>query len=140
MISPRRLTLVICAAGFPLWASGADADPAALTPMRREMLAEYRYTPTGTPLQELPTSLHSNAPALPAAEAAPEVVQMDRYEVLESRDAVWPHVIPPAAAAPEAPRTVASKLGIGVHRVQVGKVELFATTVFYVPILVGFAW
>jgi hypothetical protein len=133
--------VVIFAAGFLPLAGRADADPATLSPIRREMLAEYRYTPEGTPLAKLPTSLHSDAPAFPvAAGTDADVLQMDRYEVLESRDAVWPHETPAAPAAPGPPATVASKLGIGIHRVQVGKVELFATTVFYIPVLVGFAW
>ena len=141
MILLRCLPLVVCAAGFLPLAGRADADVATLTPIRREMLAEYPYTPEGTPIANLPTSLHSNAPALPTvAVTDADAVQMDRYVVLESRDAVWPHAIPPASAPAAAPRTVASKLGIGIHKVQVGKVELFATTVFYVPILVGFAW
>jgi hypothetical protein len=133
---PRLLFVVLGAAGL---VARADADPGVLSPIRREMLAEYRYAPKGTPPAELPTSLHSQAPAAPAV-LDPGIVPMDRYEVLASRDAVWPHESPAAPGAAPTPPTVASRLGIGIHRARVGKIEVFATTVFYVPILVGFAW
>jgi hypothetical protein len=106
------------------------------------MLSEYKFAPPGTKVTALPTSLHSEAPPpSPApAENGKDVVRMEPFEVHESgmSNAAY---LPLARRAPDKPpATVASKLGIGEHSVEVGKVHAFVVTVFYVPILAGFSW
>ena len=145
----RRTAATTAALAFllPLLAGGADfassgtaaaaAEP-PLTDIRREMLSEYRFSPPGTEAAPLPTSLHSEAPAPP--DGGKDIVSMEPFEVHESRplNSAYP---PLAQKEPDkAPSTVAAKLGIGTHSVQLGKVRLFVNTVFYVPFLAGFSW
>jgi hypothetical protein len=69
-----------------------------------------------------------------------DAVRMQPFEVHESGTSI-------AAFMPVAPSgqekrssTAASRLGIGVHYLKLGKIRLFVTTALYVPILFGFDW
>jgi hypothetical protein len=127
----------------PLGARGAEADAEPPTDIRKVMLSEYKYTPPGTKAASAPTSLTSEsaAPApAPSADGSKDAVRMDPVEVRAARVPIAA-LLPLEQPAPEkAKPTVASRLGIGVHYLQVGKVRLFMTTAFYVPFLVGFQW
>jgi len=134
------------AAGFLAVPHAGAADPAstpaseAPSALRQEMLAEYRYTPPGAKAATLPTSLQSNAPPIFTFTTPPDVVKMDPFEVQESGKGggLGAKLTLEDVAVP--PPSVASKLGIGVHGKDIGKVRVFAVTFLYVPILVGFAW
>jgi hypothetical protein len=126
-------------------ARGAEETPATeplLSDVRQEMLAEYKFTAAGTKAAPLPSSLHSDAPAEveTIARARKDVVTMAPFEVRDS--GVPPLALMPAVSESQAPerKTVAAKLGIGIHRLDVGKVHMFVNTVFFVPFLVGFEW
>jgi hypothetical protein len=122
----------------------ADLAPAtaaeARSVIRQEMLAEYQYTPPGTKAAALPTSLQSNAPSIFTFTTPPDVVKMEKFEVQESGMGSSKGALPNPEDVTVPPRTVASKLGIGVHGKDLGKVRVFAVTFLYVPVLVGFAW
>ena len=65
---------------------------------------------------------------------------MEPFEVRESGASEAP-ILASEPTAPEAePATVAKKLGIGTHYAKLGKVRVFVSTVFYIPILAGFDW
>jgi hypothetical protein len=120
-------------------AAAADTDPQ--TDIRKVMLSEYRYTPPGTKTAPAPTALTSAspAPAAPSSGSA-DAVRMDPIEVRATGVPIAA-LLPLEQPAPEkAKATVASRLGIGVHYLKIGKVRLFMNTVFYVPFLVGFQW
>jgi hypothetical protein len=119
-------------------AASSSAPP--LTDIRKEMLSEYKFAPSGTKAAPLPTSLHSDAPAQlsGAAPTGRDVVRMAPFEVRETSAAAFMPFAPAISAGTRA--TAASKLGIGVHHMLLGKVHVFVSTLFYVPILVGFEW
>jgi hypothetical protein len=127
---------------FPFVVEGQEAPPAetALTDIRKEMLSEYRYAAPGIKPAKLPTSLQSDSPAFHAAGTDEGVVKMEAFEVRESgfsssaTQSIEQH--PPS----KPPATVASKLGIGEHDFEVGKVHAFVITIFYVPFIAGFRW
>jgi hypothetical protein len=112
------------------------------TDIRRQMASEYTYSPPGKKEEPPPTSLNSSVPGLPPVPGAPgkDVVAMAPFEVRESGSAAMPALMPEAKAPESGGNTVAKKLGIGTHFAKLGKVRLFVTTVFYVPILAGFDW
>lgn len=114
----------------------------APTDIRREMLSEYKFSAADAKPGPSPSSLRSSLPVQAAAVVpeSKEVVKMDPFEVRESgapSAALMPLAYPPSAPART---TVASKLGIGNHKFQVGKMHMFVSTVFYVPFLIGFEW
>jgi hypothetical protein len=118
------------------------ASPESSTDIRREMASEYRFSPAGKKEEPLPTSLTSSSPVLSTAPIAvgKDVVAMAPFEVRESGGSSLPMLESPTAAHDGTPGTVAKKLGIGTHFAKLGKVRLFVTTVFYIPILAGFDW
>jgi hypothetical protein len=123
-------------------AEETTAPQPLLSDVRQEMLSEYKFTAPGTKAAPLPSSLHSDAPAEAGmiAKARRDVVTMAPFEVRDS--GVPPLALMPAVSESRSPerKTVAAKLGIGVHRLDFGKVHMFVNTVFYVPFLVGFEW
>ena len=133
------------AAGFLAVPPAGSAEPPSLaapqapSELRREMLAEYPNAPPGTKAAAPPTALPSRAPPIFASAAPRDVVRMDPFEVQESGPGAGGALLTPEDVKVPPP-TVASKLGIGVHGKDVGKVRVFAVTLFYVPIMVGFAW
>ncbi len=136
----RRIaaTTAVLVLFYPFRTEGADPDCGRscgthLTDIRREMLQEYRFAPQGTPVTPLPTSLHSDAPAV---HASPDIVRMEPFEVRDVQAA------PPVESSPpdKPAATAATRLGIGAHHMKLGKVHLTVNTIFYVPFLVGFEW
>jgi hypothetical protein len=128
----------------PLLSLGAEdaVSNSPPTEIRREMLLEYKFTAPGDKAAEAPSSLHSEATVRPLTGFPPgkDIVQMAQYEVREG-GMPTPSLLPTAPIrAAGAPATVAGKLGIGVHYLQLGKVRLFVNTVLYVPFLIGFDW
>jgi hypothetical protein len=129
----------------PLVAAGEDDDSLGkqpLTETRREMLQEYKFTPAGTKTAALPSSLISEAPALPKTGVSTprDVVRMAPFEVRESAE-TSATLSSAAAPKPDTPGgRAAAKLGIGVHHLEIGKVHVFVNTIFYLPFLVGFEW
>jgi hypothetical protein len=145
-VKPLALIAAALAAGFLAVPETRAADPATTaapepaSEIRREMLAEYQYTPPGTPAATLPTSLQSHAPPIFTFTTPPDVVKMDAFEVQETGTGGGPGAQLTRGDVAVPPPSVASKLGIGVHAKDIGKVRVFAVTFLYVPIMVGFAW
>jgi hypothetical protein len=124
--------------------AAADIPEAAAPPtdIRREMLSEYTFRPPG--------SHAATQPPLPAAApqshsiwpAAADVVTMAPYTVRETSNtnALTASLTQEKAAAHTA--MMMDKLGVGLHVLKVGKVALFAGTIFYIPFVVGggFSW
>jgi hypothetical protein len=112
------------------------------TDIRREMASEYRFSAPGKKADPLPSSLNSSStgiPTIPSA-AGKDVVAMAPFEVRESGSSAVP-VLSPEGGAPQGSRaTVAEKLGIGTHYAKLGKVRVFVSTVFFIPVLAGFDW
>jgi len=137
------IAIILCS---PFFVEGADSAPPSaepvLTEVRREMLSEYRYAPPGAKAFLAPSSLHSDARPLVATPAATgaDVVKMAPFEVREAGAPQSPYIPLAQTESEKTPSSVAAKLGIGTHHMDLGKVHLFATTIFYVPILVGFEW
>jgi hypothetical protein len=145
-VKPLALIAAALAAGFLAVRETRAADPAT-TPapepaseIRREMLAEYPYTPPGAKAPSLPTSLPSQAPPIFTFTTPPDVVKMDAFEVQETGKGGGPGAKLTLGDVAVPPPSVASKLGIGVHGKDIGKIRVFAVTFLYVPIMVGFAW
>lgn len=145
-MQPPALIAAALAAGFLALPLAAAADPAptptaeAPSVIRQEMLAEYSYTPPGAKAAALPTSLQSHAPPIFTFTTPPDVVKMDTFEVQETGKGGGPGARLTLGDVAVPPPSVASKLGIGVHAKDIGKVRVFAVTFLYVPIMVGFAW
>jgi hypothetical protein len=105
------------------------------------MLSEYRFTPPGAKPAAIPTSLHSDAPPLPAQPASSgEIVKMAPFVVRESSSQVAAYQSIGQQSPAKAPATVAEKLGIGERDFTVGNVHAFVVSIFYVPIAAGFRW
>jgi hypothetical protein len=134
MKSAVLLFLFVSAA--PWAAAGGDSDPGAYpqTDIRREILSVYRY--------EAPAK--DPGPATPFL--TPKAIQAASQEILAPapttlRDARRLNNLRAAVVQQEADArsaAIASRLGIGVRSVQVGRhLVAGAATVFYVPVAVG---
>lgn len=110
--------------------------------MRKQMLSEYRYAPDPLAARTPPPSPGSAPKATPTPSAASDVITMDTYTVRETvgMNALTTSLREEKAAAHTA--MMMDKLGVGLHVVRVGKVGLFAGTIFYIPFVVGvgFSW
>jgi hypothetical protein len=102
------------------------------------MLLEYHFQQPGAKPAQAPTSLQSEVPApLPTLVRSKDAVQMAPMEVTGARMADlggW------APAPAQEPATVASKLGMGLKRMKLGKAHVFVYRIFYVPYLIGIEW
>jgi hypothetical protein len=135
--------LLILSQAFTLKADdsgAASTEPS--TDIRREMASEYKYLPPGKRAEPLPSSLNSSSTGIPATprSAEKDVVAMAPFEVRESGTPAMPASMTESNAPKGSPITVAQKLGIGAHYAKLGKVRLFVSTVFYIPIIAGFDW
>jgi hypothetical protein len=138
-LAPPCLFVVLL---FPFMVEGQEAPPpeAALTDIRNEMLAEYKYAAPGNKTAALPTSLQSESPKIYASGTEKDVVKMEAFEVRESGLSSAAYQSAEQQSPSKPPATVASKLGIGEHDFEVGKVHAFVVTIFYVPFIAGFKW
>jgi hypothetical protein len=127
---------------FPFVVEAQEAPPpeTALTDIRKEMLSEYKFAAPGNKPATLPTSLQSESPTIYASRADKDVVKMEAFEVREPglSNAASQSIEQHSPSKPAA--TVASKLGIGEHDFEVGKVHAFVVTIFHVPLIAGFTW
>jgi hypothetical protein len=130
---------------LPAVAKSQDATPSQTdephNEIRKEMLSEYRYAPSGSKPAAIPTALQSDSPPLPVSqETKGDVVKMEPFEVRESGSSNAAYLPLERESPAKTPGTVASKLGIGEHDFKVGKVHAFVITIFYVPFVAGFSW
>jgi hypothetical protein len=122
--------------------SGPGSDAPA-TDIRKEMLAEYRFSPKGdcpAAAPSTPAPLAAPRPAAAPSADGKDIVVMAPFEVqmASGRDGLQ------TAAFQDEPTSegekVASGLGIGVHRMKLGRVNLYARTILFIPFLVGIEW
>ncbi len=133
----RPAALAVLVASAAALAPGDDSDSGAAFPstdMRREILSPYKYVPH--PVEPSPPApfLAKRAPP-PGDQRLAEPAQSDLRgpHVLNRLDAAVLREQSDARAA-----RVASRLGIGVSSVHLGKhVVLGAATAFYVPVGIG---
>jgi hypothetical protein len=122
----------------PLAAVGApdDATDPPHTNIRKELLAEYKFEAT-TRDPTLPAPLLANASAAPQD---PNLVEMAPYTVRETpkMNALNADIVAQEASART--EAITRKLGIGMHVAPLGPVGLYAVTVFYIPVQVGFGF
>jgi hypothetical protein len=122
----------------PLAAVGApdDATDAPHTNIRGELLSEYKFeAPTKDPT--LPAPLPANASTAPQD---PNLVKMAPYTVRETSKMNALHADIVAQEASARTEAITRKLGIGMHVAPLGPVGLYAVTVFYIPVQVGFGF
>ena len=108
---------------------------------RRELQSEFKFAPAArdeSAAAPAPSVATSRTDAPPGGGA--DIVTMPRFEVHSNRDMTGLAI----EMAQDKPQTASekaqSKLGVGLHTVKLGKITLFARTIFYVPFLVGMEW
>lgn len=137
----RRLSLVLLAVSAVSLAAGEDNGSDYVIPhtdFRRVLQSEYKFVPHPAGQSQPAPSVkqETSRPAIPdLVNAAPDA---HRQRVMNHLD---PVLLQEEADARSA--AMASKLGIGVQSVHVGRYLVAgAATVFYIPVAVGigFAW
>jgi hypothetical protein len=133
--------LLLLGSNYPLDAAEVpndvtDAPPASV---RKEMLSEYKFeVPAKDPTQ--PTASSNSSQTLTTVPQDPNLVQMAPYTVRESANMDALHADIVAQMADARTEGITRKLGIGMHVAPVGRLGLYAVTVFYIPIQVGFGF
>jgi hypothetical protein len=127
----------------PLTAAGTPDDVTGARPtgIRNELLSEYKFeAPAKRLTQPITVMTNASTPSqtLTTTPQDTDLVQMAPYTVRETAnmDALHSDIVAQRANARTAAMT--RKLGIGVHFAPMGPVGLYAVTVFYIPIQVGF--
>lgn len=139
----RRLTLylAILSAAASAAGEGLPESDTPRTSIRSQILAEFRYAPG--PRETLATSPFLApgvvAPPEPASPTPLDVVALATYTVHETvtSNRITTALLQQKEAAQTA--AVMDRLGIGIHKVAVGKFCLYAGTICYVPFTAGVA-
>jgi len=134
----KAAALLLLFASAAALAAGEDRDPAAAVPktdIRREALSLYKYEPhAGAPAPLPPFLAHETPPPPPSPsliDAAPS--DLRRPHMMNRLNEAIVQERADARAA-----LVASRLGIGVSSVRVGRYfSVGAATAFYLPVEVG---
>jgi len=133
MKSAASLLLFVSAAACA--AAGSDPDPGAYphTDIRREILSVYRYEATAKePPPVIPLPARRLVQAASQEVLAPAPAPRDTRKMNALRAAIVQEEADARSAAS------ASRLGIGVRSVQLGRhLVAGAATVFYIPVAVG---
>jgi hypothetical protein len=130
---------------YPLSAADTPGDvtDAPTASIRRELLSEYKFeAQTKEPTQQTPflNDASSASQASMTTPQDPDLVQMAPYTVRETMKMNTLHTDIVAQLANARTEAVTRKLGIGMHVAPVGPLGLYAVTVFYIPIQVGFGF
>lgn len=145
MLNARRAVLAfLVSSSVVMAADGSSSDPdMPQTDIRKEMLSQYKYSPTGgNPAAKgsAPANLAQPTRAASPTPGGRDIVVMSPFEVQASGKREQLQTASFQEEPPTQGEKVASKLGIGVHRMKIGKVSVFASTIFYIPFLVGMEW